>query len=79
MFWFSRPCEEGDYDEELTKIILEKSMKDVGCITPFLPLDKTIGLPVCDNKTDGLKVFLHFTLLWTINPVDQLTYLFHMN
>ena len=56
MFWFSRPCEEGDYDEELTKIILEKSMEDVGCIAPFLPLHKTIGLPVCENETDGLKL-----------------------
>ena len=41
------------YDDALTKDIVSKSLKKVGCIPPFLPLNKTEGLRVCTNDSDG--------------------------
>ena len=50
-----KPCltEDHKFDQELKKFLVDKMMKEVGCITPFTPRHGSEEAPVCTNAISG--------------------------
>ena len=51
----NKPClvKENKFDQELKKLLVEKMMKEVGCITPFTPHHGSEEARVCTNAISG--------------------------
>ena len=51
----NKPClaEEKKFDQELKNFLIEHSTKEVGCITPFTPTNRSEVAPICTNETAG--------------------------
>ena len=63
-----------EYDEILTKDIVDKSMKDVGCVAPFLPWGKTENLTVCTSNTTGVTAYNLYSDQVYENKVDEVMF-----
>ena len=58
------------YDKHLSEMIIKKSMKQVGCIIPYIPHKYSQGYEVCEDPSKAQKAFDIFTDLVKYNDLE---------